>query len=204
MGVSECGMDWCGGVVASPLVVHGRGDKLIVCAFSQRQGCITISRSGGVVHELAPPGDRPGNHADQGGRRVYREVSFVDAGQILRFPREGVHVYWNSTSPEPANEGNPTRPFTGAPYDATGLFRGKGAWNSKFSSCPGGNLRREDREALIVVRNKLDARFASNLLKHHVDATNRGLQARLDGGTWILQCSNGDVWEMPIAAIEGD
>jgi hypothetical protein len=36
-----------------------------------------------------------------------------------------------------------------------------------------------------------------------VNATNREVAARLEGDTWILEFSNGEVWEVPIAFIEG-
>ena len=36
-----------------------------------------------------------------------------------------------------------------------------------------------------------------------INASNRELEARLEGDTWILDFANGEVWEVPIAAIEG-
>jgi len=36
-------------------------DKMIPCVFSQRQGFVTIRRDDGVMHELEPVGDAPGN-----------------------------------------------------------------------------------------------------------------------------------------------
>ena len=37
----------------------------------------------------------------------------------------------------------------------------------------------------------------------YVNATNRQVNARLDGGTWIVKVDNKEVYEVPLAAIEG-
>ena len=37
----------------------------------------------------------------------------------------------------------------------------------------------------------------------YVNATNRELKAHLEGDTWTLEFANGEVWEVPLAAIEG-
>ena len=39
--------------------------QMMPCTFSQRQGYVTISRNDGVVHELSPVGDTPGNFEDR-------------------------------------------------------------------------------------------------------------------------------------------
>ncbi len=59
-------------------------DVMIPCTFSQRQGYITINRDDGVVHELSPSGDTPGNFTDQQGRAVYRQSGLGDQGLIFR------------------------------------------------------------------------------------------------------------------------
>ena len=87
-------------------------DKVIPCTFSQRQGYVTISRGDGVVHELSPVGDKPGNFADQDGRAVYRQSGLGDQGLIFRFPNESVYVYWNAESLTSVDSGNPTYPFS--------------------------------------------------------------------------------------------
>jgi hypothetical protein len=38
----------------------------------------------------------------------------------------------------------------------------------------------------------------------YVNASNRPVTARLDGDLWTLEFENGEVWEVPLAAIEGD
>jgi hypothetical protein len=40
-------------------------------------------------------------------------------------------------------------------------------------------------------------------MKGYVNAANRELEAHLEGDTWILEFADGEVWEVPIAAIEG-
>ena len=71
-------------------------DVLIPCRFSQRQGYITITRSDGITHDLAPVGDAPGNYEDRDGHSVYRQSGLGDQGQIFRFPEESVFVYWDT------------------------------------------------------------------------------------------------------------
>lgn len=178
-------------------------DVTLPCTFSQRQGYITITRSDGITHELSPVGDTPGNFEDQDGRTVYRESGLGDQGLIFRLPDESVYVYWNSKMLEPTAEDNPTAPFTTADYDATALFRCKAPGDADFGSCPGGILRMEDNQASIVVQNQAGEQFTINFMADYVNATNRELDARQEGDTWTLEFENGEVWEVPLAAIEG-
>ena len=179
------------------------GGKLIPCTFSQRQGYITITRSDGVTHDLSPVGDGPGNFEDQNGRKVYRQSGLGDQGLIFRFPDESVFVYWDTNKLEPVDENNPTWPFSPDEYDATALFRCKSAGGSEFGSCPGGISRMEDGQASITVRNQLGEQFSINFMKDYVNASNREVKAQLEGDTWTLHFANGEVWEVPLAAIEG-
>jgi len=178
-------------------------DVTLPCTFSQRQGYITITRSDGITHELSPVGDTPGNFEDQDGRTVYRESGLGDQGLIFRLPDESVYVYWNSKMLEPTPEDNPSAPFTTADYDATALFRCKAPGDADFGSCPGGILRMEDNQASIVVQNQAGEQFTINFMADYVNATNRELDARQEGDTWTLEFENGEVWEVPLAAIEG-
>jgi hypothetical protein len=178
-------------------------DVMIPCTFGQRQGYITISRSDGVTHELAPRGDTAGNFTDQDGRNVYRQSDLGDRGLIFRFPDESVYVHWSTAALEPQNENSPTAPFWTADYDATTLLRCKAAGDAEFGSCPAGISRMEDGQASIVVQNQLGDQFAINFMTDYVNATNREVEARLDGDTWHLEFENGEVWEVPLAAIDG-
>ena len=187
--------------------VYPRGedhtDVLIPCTFSQRRGYITIARSDGVTHDLSPIGDSAGNFEDQDGRKVYRQSGLGDQGQIFRFPDESVYVYWNTKMLEPADEDNWTAPFTTDEYDATTRLRCKAPGDSEYGSCPAGILRMEGGQASIVVQNQLGEQFTINFMKDYVNATNREVNARLEDGLWILHFANGEVWEVPISAIEG-
>lgn len=178
-------------------------DQMLPCTFAQSQGFITITRDDGVTHELEPVGDAPGNFRDQDGRTVYRESGLGDQGQIFRFPNESIFVYWDTSGLEPADEDNPTAPFTTADYDATTLLRCRDANDSEFGSCPAGILRMEDGQASITVQSQMGEQFTINFMTDYVNATNREAQARLEGDTWIVTIDGGDVYEVPLAAIEG-
>lgn len=195
--------DWIDAACVIYPVGEDHTDVLIPCTFSQRQGYVTITRSDGVTHDLSPDGDTPGNFTDQNGRAVYRQSGLGDQGLIFRFPDESIYVYWNTKMLEPEDETSPTWPFTTDEYDATALFRCKTAGDAQFGSCPGGILRMENQQASIVVQNQLGEQFTINFMNDYVNATNREVEARLEGDTWILDFANGEVWEVPLAAIEG-
>jgi hypothetical protein len=179
-------------------------DVTLPCTFNQRQGYITITRSDGVTHDLSPVGDTPGHFRDQEGRTVYRESGLGDQGSIFRLPDESVYVYWDTTVLKPQTaENSATWPFTTEDYDATALLRCRAAGATEFGSCPAGILRMEDAQASIVVQNQQGEQFTINFMKDYVNATNREVTANLQGDTWILQFANGEVWEVPLAAIEG-
>lgn len=203
MGSISASADWTEAACVIYPAGSDHSDALIPCTFGQRQGYITITRSDGVTHELSPVGDTPGNFEDQDGRSVYRQSGLGDQGLIFRLPDESVYVYWNTKMLEPADENHPTWPFTTQDYDATALFRCKAPGDPDFRDCPGGILRMEDNQASIVVQNQSKEQFTINFMQDYVNATNREVNARLHGDTWILEFGNGEVWEVPLAAIEG-
>ena len=177
---------------------------MIPCVFSQRQGYVTITRDDGVIHDLSPVGDVPGNFKDQDGRPVYRQSGLGDQGLIFRFEDESVYVYWNTGALEPSSdEDNWAAPFTTHDYDATTRLRCRAAGDQEFGSCPAGILRMEEGQASIVVQNQLGEQFTINFMTGYVNATNREVEAELEADTWILHFANGEVWEVPLAAIEG-
>lgn len=179
-------------------------EVMIPCTFSQRQGYVTIRRSDGVVHELAPVGDAPGNFRDQHGATVYRQSGLGDQGLIFRFPAESVFVYWSTAALEPADDANPTAPFSTADYDATTLLRCRTADQAEFGSCPAGILRMENRQASIVVLSPAGEQFTINFMTGYVNATNREVEAELVGDTWTVVVNGREIYEVPLAAIEGD
>lgn len=195
--------DWTDAACAIYPAGEDHTDVLIPCTFGQRQGYVTITRSDGITHDLSPAGDTPGNFTDQDGRAVYRESGLGDQGLIFRFPDESVYVYWNTKRLEPADEDNPTWPFTTDEYDATALFRCKGAGDSEFGSCPGGILRMENQQASIVVQNQRGEQFTINFMSGYVNAANRTVEARLEGDTWLVDVGGEETYEVPLAAIEG-
>ncbi len=178
-------------------------EATIPCRFYQAQGHVVITRSDGVEHDLTPDETAPGNFTDQHGNPVYRQSGLGDQGLIFRLPAESVYVYWNTRILEPVDESNPTWPFTTQDYDATALFRCKAPGENEFGSCPGGILRMEDNQASITVQNQAGEQFSINFMTDYVNASNRELKARLEGDTWILEFANGEVWQVPLAAIEG-
>jgi len=181
-----------------------QASKMIPCTFGQRQGYITITRDDGVTHDLSPVGDDPGNYQDQNGHAVYRQSGLGDQGQIFRFQDESVYVYWNTDALQPPSDGdNWTAPFKTDEYDATTRLRCRAAGDSEFGSCPAGILRMEDNQASIVVQNQLGEQFTINFMTDYVNAANREVEARLEGDTWILNFANGEVWEVPLAAVNG-
>jgi hypothetical protein len=186
-----------------------RLDKMIPCTFSQRQGHITIARGDGVTHELSPVGDKPGNFSDQNGRPVVRQSGLGEMGQIFRFQDISIFVYWDTAGQgAAAAKDNYTAPFAtkyaGGDYDATTRLRCKAAGDREFGSCPAGILRMEDRQASIVIQSQLGLQFTINFMTDYVNATAGEVVARLKGDTWIVTRDNGEVYEVPISAIEGD
>lgn len=177
---------------------------MLPCVFSQRQGYITITRDDGVTHELAPVGDRPGNYKDQDGRKVYRQSGLGDQGQIFRFPDESVYVYWSTSALEPvSDEDNWTAPFTTEDYDATTRLRCRAPGDDEFGSCPAGILRMEDGQASVTVENQAGEQFAINFMTDYVNASNREVEAELNGDVWTVIINGAEVYEVPLAAIEG-
>ena len=178
-------------------------DVVIPCTFSQRQGYITIRRSDGVVHDLSPQDDTPGNFTDQDGNRVFRQSGLGDQGLIFRFPDESVYVYWSTDIFEPIDEDNPTWPFSTRDYDATTLLRCHAVGAAKPGLCPAGILRMEDGQASIVVVSPGGEKFTFNFMKDYINAANREVEAVLENDTWIVTVNGEEVYEVPLAAIEG-
>ena len=59
-----------------------KASAVIPCTFSQRQGYIMIDRSDGVLHDLSPIGDAPGNFLDQNKAPAYRQSGLGENGLI--------------------------------------------------------------------------------------------------------------------------
>jgi hypothetical protein len=182
-------------------------EKMVPCIFSQRQGHITITRDDGVVHDLTPVGDDPGNFRDGDGHAVYRQSGLGHAGQIFRFPEISIFVYWDASPAQSADDDNPTAPFAtlyaGGDYDATTLLRCRAAEDPEYVSCPAGILRMDDNQASIVIQSPAGSQFTVNFMTDYINATVGEVETRLDGDTWIVVRDNGEIYEVPLAAIEG-
>ncbi|MEO4040827.1 hypothetical protein AAFN47_04370 [Hoeflea sp. CAU 1731] len=178
-------------------------EATIPCTFSQRQGYITITREDGVVHDLEPTGEAAGNFRDQNANAVYRNSGLGDQGLIFRFPEESVFVYWSTAGLNPADPDNPTAPFTTDDYDATTILRCRAVGEAEFGNCPAGVLRMENRQASIVVQSPDGEQFTINFMTDYVNATNREAEAVLDGDLWTVTINGKEIYEIPLAAIEG-
>jgi hypothetical protein len=182
-------------------------DKMLPCTFSQRQGHITITREDGVTYDLLPVDDTPGNFRDQDGNAVYRQSGLGEAGLIFRFPTESVFVYWDNAARAPAGADNATAPFAtkyeGGQYDATTLLRCKAAGDREYGNCPAGILRMEDGQASIVIQSQLGKQFTVNFMTDYVNATVGEVKAKLNGDLWTVTRDNGEVYQVPLSAIEG-
>jgi hypothetical protein len=182
-------------------------ETMVPCRFSQRRGYITITREDGVTHDLSPVGEAPGNFRDEDGQAVYRQSGLGGAGQIFRFPSESVFVYWDNAASEPAAADNATAPFatkySGGAYDATTLLRCKAAGDREYGNCPAGILRMENRQASIVIQTQLGKQFTVNFMTDYVNATVGEVDAELNGDLWTVTRDNGEVYEVPLSAIEG-
>ena len=181
-----------------------KASAMIPCTFAQRQGYVTITREDGITHDLKPVGGTPGNFHDQDDRPVYRESGLGDQGQIFRFENESVYIYWDTAALNPSDAGDtPTAPFTTTDYDATTLLRCRAVDDAEFGRCPAGILRMDKGQASIVIRNPVGEQFTINFMTDYINATNREVKAKLEGDTWIVTVDNGEVYEVPLAAIQG-
>jgi hypothetical protein len=182
-------------------------ETMVPCTFGQRQGYITISREDGVTYELSPVGDTPGNFRDQDGHAVYRQSGLGEAGLIFRFPSESVFVYWDNAASGSEDAQNATAPFAtkyeGGEYDATTLLRCKAAGDREYGNCPAGILRMEAGQASIVIQSQLGEQFTINFMTDYVNATVGEMKAKRNADLWTVTRDNGEVYEVPLSAIEG-
>ena len=112
-------------------------------------------------------------------------------------------MYWDTSALKPSEKDDPTAPFSTKDYDATTLLRCKSAGDNEYGSCPAGISRMDDGQASITVKSPLGEQFTLNFMTDYVNATNHEADARLQGDTWIVNVDNGEVYEVPLAAIEG-
>ena len=78
------------------------------------------------------------------------------------------------------------------------------ATDKEFGNCPAGVLRMEGHQASVVVQSQLGKKFTINFMTGYVNATNHEVKAKREGDTWTVTLDNGEIYEVPLAAIEGD
>lgn len=183
-------------------------EETVDCTFSQRQGFISITRADGTSHELAPDGDVVGNFTDQSGAIVYRQSGLGDQGLIFRFPTEAIYLYW--ATGEDTDPANATAMFSTDEYDATAILRCGPVGAELQQACPAGAARMEDGQASVTVQPANDSQFTLNFMKNattgeaYVNASNRTVEAVLNGDTWRVTVDEAQVYEVPLIFIEGD
>jgi hypothetical protein len=178
-------------------------DVMIPCRFYQAQGHVVITRSDGVEHDLMPSGDTPGNFTDQEGRPVYRQSGLGDQGLIFRFPEESVYVYWNTAAIDPDRERPEYEPAADLDFDATTWTRCKDVGATAWEQCPSGVLRMDGGQGSVVIEDPAGQTFTINFLGDVVNASNREVEATLDGDVWTVTIDDKRVYEVMLALIEG-
>jgi hypothetical protein len=71
-----------------------------LCAFSQRQGFVTIRLAEGQTIQLRPNESTPGAFFDQQNQPAQREILEGNRGQVYRLAKQSIFVFWD-TAPYP-------------------------------------------------------------------------------------------------------
>jgi hypothetical protein len=178
-------------------------DVMIPCRFYQAQGHVVITRSDGVEHDLMPDEDTSGNFTDQHGNTVYRQSGLGDQGLIFRFPDESVYVYWNTAALDPDRERPPYEPNVDLDFDATTWTECRKVGETDFGQCPSGVLRMDGGQGSVVIENPPGETFTINFMTDTVNATNREVEATLEGDWWTVIVDGEDEYRVNRALIEG-
>lgn len=205
-----CALPAAADTVEARCDIYPRGEDhataMLACSFSQRQGYVTIARSDGVIHELSPTGDTPGNFVDAEGAKVYRQSGLGKQGLIFRLPEESVYVYWatDALDGDAGSDNNPTAPYTTPEYDATTLLSCSMGTPSYIFECPAGIKRGLAGEADIRVMNPHGD-------ERHIEFRHESIAApqaeRIDGSRvgdeWLIVINDDEFFRIPEAAITG-
>lgn len=185
-------------------------DRMVDCTFSQRQGNVLIRLEDGTEYDLQPVGDTPGNFRDSNGDAVYRQSGLGELGQIFRFPKISIFVYWERRDQDAGDAQNATAPFSTDEYDATALLRcGEGVSDAR-AICPAGVARMEDGQASVTVQSPDGQQFTLNFMKDtatrepYVNASGREVAARMEADSWIVVVDGTQVYEVPEVFLIGD
>ena len=61
----------------------------------------------------------------------------------------------------------------------------------------------DDGQGSVVVQSPKGEQFTINFMKDYVNAANREAQATLEGDTWTVTIDGTEIYEVPLALIEG-
>ena len=180
----------------------------IPCVFSQRQGYITINRSDGVVHDLSPRGDKPGNYSDANGRDVYRQSGLGKNGLIFRFDEESVFVYWDTAGlPGDDDENNYAAPYSTGKFDATTRLTCslQGHVTTGNTDCAAGINRGPKAGQAIITIMRLDG--VERILQFDGDrvvSPGEGkVHAQRQSDEWTVTIDDIESYRVHVEAIEG-
>ena len=181
-----------------------RAVAMLPCRFSQRQGYVTITRDDGVVHELSPSGDIPGNFLDASGAPAYRRSGLGENGLIFRLPAESVYVYWDTTALEGGGEDNPTAPYSTTDYDATTLLPCSIDVPNYVFECPAGIRRSAPGVAEIRIQSRDRGERVLQFEPGSVAAPDAALiDGEKIGDEWTIEIDGREYYRIPEAAITG-
>jgi hypothetical protein len=186
-----------------------KASAVIPCTFSQRQGYIMIDRSDGVLHDLSPIGDAPGNFLDQNKALAYRQSGLGENGLIFRFSDESVFVYWDASSlsvlnPQDQAATSPTAPYTTAEYDATTLLPCSLGEDSLDQDCPAGISRGNPGSASLSLMKPNGEERILNFDSGEITTPDGGdLNWDIKDGDWYIRIDNQEFYIVPDAAVNG-
>jgi hypothetical protein len=180
----------------------------IPCVFSQRQGYITIDRSDGVLHDLSPQGDAPGNYRDADGKAVYRQSGLGKDGLIFRFDDESVYVYWDTAGlPGDSDENSYTAPYSTRKFDATARLPCslQGHVTTEGVDCAAGiNRGPETGQAVIAIMRPDGVERILQFDGDRVVSPDEGeIRAQRQSDEWTITIDDIESYRIPMAAIEG-
>jgi len=180
----------------------------IPCVFSQRQGYITIDRSDGVVHDLSPQGDVPGNFKDAEGKDAYRQSGLGKAGQIFRFADESIYVYWDTAGLPGSNDADSyAAPYNTRKFDATARLPCslQGQVMTGNDGCAVGINRGPKTGQAVVAIMRSDG--VERILQFDGDSVispGKGkIRAQRQSDEWTITIDDIEFYRIPVAVIEG-
>ena len=186
-----------------------KASAVIPCTFSQRQGYIIINRSDGVLHDLSPIGDAPGNFLDQNKEPAYRQSGLGENGLIFRFTNESVLIYWDESSlsvlnPQDQAATSPTAPYTTAEYDATTLLSCSLGEDSLDQNCPAGISRDNSGSAILSVMKPGGVERVLEFDSDEITSPDGGnLSWDIRDGDWHIRINDQEFYIVPDAAVNG-